>query len=691
MRDILIEIGTEEMPPLALPRLSEAFAAGVVAGLAELGFTQIDSQAFATPRRLAVYLRNVPEQQAEQRLERRGPAVAAAFDADGQPTKAAAGFARSCGVSVAELEQRQTDKGAWLYYQGVQAGRKTRDELAGIVTAALNALPIPKKMRWGSGDAEFVRPVHWAVLLYGEECIAADILGVRSDRISYGHRFHAPHAIRIENPAEYAQRLLHDGKVVVDFAARRAQIKTQLLAAAEQIGGRLDLSADADLLDEVTALVEWPVAISCRFDATFLRVPAEALVSAMKSHQKYFPVYDSTGRLSAHFIAISNIDSRDPEVVRVGNERVIRPRLADAAFFWDQDRKQALAEYNTRLQTVIYQQQLGTVLEKAQRVAAVAAELAKPIGADPKTAQRAGWLCKADLMTAMVGEFPKLQGVMGRYYALASGDTDTVANAIEEHYRPRYAGDALPPSPAGQSLALADKLDTLVGIFAIGQKPSGEKDPFALRRAAIGVLRILIEGRLPLDIYTCLQRVAAEYPAALNASSAVDAVFDFLLARLRAEYESETHGYTPQELDAVLACRPTQPLDIDKRLRAVRAFSQLPDADSLAAANKRIANILKKTDVDSGATVDETLLQDAAEKTLYQQLRVLLPTIEPLIQSGDYTAALQQLAGLRPAVDGFFADVFVMSDDPALRGNRLALLTQLHHAFTAVADIAYLQ
>ncbi|HEX7028544.1 MAG TPA: glycine--tRNA ligase subunit beta, partial [Gammaproteobacteria bacterium] len=505
-----------------------------------------------------------------------------------------------------------------------------------------------------------------------------------------GHLFHHPQAIRIEQPRDYEGRLL-EGKVIADFDKRREKIKQQVLSDAKSIGGHVNLEADEELLQEVTALVEWPVAITCSFEEKFLQVPAEALVSTMKENQKYFPIYDSHGSLTPNFITISNLQSLDPQKVRQGNERVIRPRLADAAFFWEQGRKQPLENYNEKLKTVIFQNKLGTVYEKAVRVSRLAAETARRIDADPAAAARAGLLSKADLMTEMVFEFPKLQGVMGRYYALQGNEPEAVAIAIEEHYLPRYASDRLPQTACGQSVALADKLDTLVGIFAAGQKPTGEKDPFALRRAALGVLKIMIDHRLPLDLHELLNLAAKAMPDIVKADEVVDEVFDFIMARLKAEYEGrEEDRFTPQQVEAVMACKPARPLDFDLRIRAVKAFSGLPEAESLAAANKRIANLLKKTDSPPDTKVSTSLLKESAEKELYKKIQQVLPEVEPLCASGNYEAALKRLAALRDPVDRFFDSVLVMAENEKLRANRLALLQLLNNLFTRIADISCL-
>jgi glycyl-tRNA synthetase beta chain len=684
-RNLLIEIGTEELPPLALAILSREFESNIMQRLSALGFAGLVSKRYATPRRLAVLVQQLPVRQPDQEIERRGPAVNA-------PTQAVEGFARSCNVSVDRLQRIKTDKGEWFYYKTLQPGADTRERIPAIVEEALQKLPIPKRMRWGSGEAEFVRPVHWIVLLFGNEIIDASILGVAAGNKTYGHRFYHPQAIALKNADEYAAVLLKKGKVIADAEERCKTIAEQVLATSKKIGGRINLHEKHALLDEVTALVEWPVPLACRFDEHFLQVPAEALVSTMESNQRYFPLYDNSGKLLPDFIVISNIKSRDESRVREGNERVIRPRFADAAFFWEQDKKQPLETFNERLKTVVFQNKLGTVYDKAARSAALAVKIAQRLGADTQAVRRAGLLSKADLMSNMVGEFPKLQGIMGRYYALHAGEPAAIASAIEEHYLPRFAGDRLPESPAGQCVAIADRLDTLLGIFAVGQKPTGEKDPYALRRAALGILKIMIEKKLDLDLHELLRDAATGFEQTVKAENVVGEVFDFILARLRSEYEDAENPFTPQQIEAVLSLRPSRPLDFDRRIRAVKLFSALPEAASLSAANKRIANILKKSGTVSAASeVKDTLLHEPAEKKLHAEIEKLMPQIEPLCAGGKYAEALSKLAGLRKVVDEFFDTVMVMTDDEAVKKNRLALLQRLHQAFTRIADIACLQ
>lgn len=686
-RDLLVEIGTEELPPKALNRLCDAFAEGVADGLRQANVVFEDFSAYAAPRRLAVIVHGVAPAQPDSRIEKRGPAVQAAFDADGNPSKAAQGFAASCGVGIDQLQRMKTDKGEWLSYTLEQKGRATEALVAGIVEQSLARLPVPKRMRWGDGDEEFVRPVHWVVLLFGDQLIDARILGIQAGRHSRGHRFHHPDPISLTGPDDYVKLLDSPGHVVVDREARAEAIRQQVEQAAEVLGGRALI--DEALLQEVSALVEWPVALAGDFDEHFLQVPKESLISSMQDHQKYFPVLDTEGNLLPHFITVSNIDSKDMSKVKEGNERVIRPRLSDAAFFWEQDRRHALETHIASLDKVVFQNKLGSLGDKSRRVARIAQHMAEALGANKDHAHRAALLSKCDLMCEMVYEFPDLQGIMGRYYAQHDGEPEDVAVALDEQYMPRFAGDQLPTTDTGQILAVADKLDTLLGIFAIGQKPSGEKDPFALRRAALGVLRILIERELPLDLRQLLGYAAAALADVVDAEASIDDALEFILDRLRVYYTSQNIAVDVYE--AVMELRPTVPLDFDRRMLAVSAFRGLPEAQSLAAANKRIRNILKKADSKLPAEVDQTLLQEAAEQALYDQLRSLSADVEPLFEDGDYKTALQRLAGLREAVDSFFDQVMVMADDEALKNNRLALLKQLSGLFLRVADLSLLQ
>ena len=685
LQDLLVEIGTEELPPKALPTLSAAFTDGIIKGLAEAGLQAETVIPYAAPRRLAVWVKGVAAQQADQIIEKRGPAIKGAFDAEGNPTKAALAFAASCGVSVAELGKLETDKGAWLVFRQQQAGQATAALFPAMVEKSLAALPIPKRMRWGSGTAEFVRPVHWIVMLADDSVIDAEILGINTGRESYGHRFHAPEAVSITSPATYAAQL-QSAFVVADFAARHDTIREQVQTTAASFGGTAVMPDG--LLDEVTALVEYPNAVAGKFEERFLDVPQEALISTMQDNQKYFALVDANGKLMSHFITIANIASRDVARVAEGNERVIRPRFSDAEFFWTQDKKQTLTSRRDGLKTMVFQQKLGTLYDKSARVAQLAAYIADQLGADAALAVRAAELGKCDLITNMVFEFTELQGIMGRYYANHDGEAAEVAAALDEQYMPRFAGDELPASTTGQILALAERLDTLAGIFGIGQKPTGAKDPFGLRRAALGALRLLIEKQLPLDLADLLDKAADSLTAQLSSKPATNDTLDYILERLRGYYQEQ--GIGADVVEAVAALKPTQPLDFDRRVKAVAAFRQLSAAESLAAANKRISNILKKVDGELPQTVKADLLQLPAEQALAQAVQAQQDKVLPLFASGDYEAALLSLAELREPVDQFFDDVMVMADDVALKNNRLALLNSLRGLFLRVADLSVL-
>jgi glycyl-tRNA synthetase beta chain len=686
-RELLIEIGTEELPPLALRRLAEAFRSGLDRLLTEQHLEHGPSHAWASPRRLAVQVEDVPLAQPDREVVRRGPNMIAAFDDDGNPTKPAEGFARSCGVPVAELDQLETDKGSFLAYRAVESGRPAGEVIPGLVEQALKELPVPRRMRWGDSEVEFVRPVHWVLLLHGADTVPAQILGVNTDRYSRGHRFHCNEPIAITEPAVYVDTLRDTGRVLVDMDARREAIHDAVLAAGKALGGMAHI--DAGLLDEVTALVEWPAVISGGFDERFLEVPHEALISSMQDHQKFFPVMNQAGKLLPHFITVANIESREPQQVRAGNERVIRPRLEDAAFFWTQDRKQTLASRAAQLNGVTFQQKLGSLGDKQARISRIASDIARAVGGDEQHAQRAAAMCKCDLLTSMVYEFPELQGIMGRYYASHDGEHIEVCAAMDEQYLPRFAGDDLPTTVTGQALAIADRLDTLVGIFAIGQLPSGDKDPFGLRRSALGVVRILIERELDLDLRSLLASAAAGFPASLNAADITDDLFAFMMERLRAYYLDS--GYDTDTFEAVLARQPAKPLDFDQRMRAVKSFRKLPESNSLAAANKRIRNILRKAGIEIPHSYESALLQEAAEQTLAAAVEELDASVSPMFEQRDYTDALCRLAALQAPVDRFFDDVMVMVDDEKLRNNRLALLNALSGLFLRVADISRLQ
>jgi glycyl-tRNA synthetase beta chain len=695
-RDFLVEVGTEELPPKALRELELAFAGGVRKGLAEANLSHGEVQSFATPRRIAVLVKRLPSRQPEQDVKRRGPPVSASFDATGQPTRAATAFADSCGVAIAALQRLDEGKGQFLFYIGKKAGTQTVELLPRIVQASLDALPIPKRMRWGSGNAEFVRPVHWLVMLYGSEVVPATVLDVAAGQHTRGHRFMAPKEIKVTSPASYAKALRERGKVIANFEERRSLIEAQLAVAESIAGNGARAVKDPALLDEVTALVEWPVAVHAKFEERFLALPREVLIATLQEHQRYFPIEDASGNLTSAFITISNIESLDPAQVRAGNERVVRPRLADAAFFWEQDRKQPLSARREALDAVTFQAKLGSVGEKVRRVRTLAGEIATSMDKDRAMAERAAELCKCDLLSAMVGEFPELQGVMGDYYAKADGEATEVATAIREHYFPRSAGDALPATDAGLAVSVADKLDTLAGIFAIGQKPTGARDPFGLRRAAIGVLRALIEKRLDLDLRGFIERAVALQP--VQGANVANEIYDYVMERLRAYYldnvattaAGDAKVMTTEMFDAVLATQPRSPVDFDARLRALSAFLELPESSSLTAANKRIANILRKSEAAVGNEVDAAMLKEPAEIRLFDAMRGLKDAVSAATARREYAAALGQLAQLRPAVDGFFDEVMVNAEDLKLRANRLSLLSGLRGLFAGVADLSRL-
>lgn len=688
VRDLLIELGTEELPPKSLKKLIDSFEASIQQGLekAELSFASITS--YAAPRRMAVVVEGLQTRQQDRLIERRGPAVASAFDADGNPTKAVQGFARSCGVDVADLDRIDTPKGEWLVFKQQQEGADTASLIADILQQALNDLPIAKRMRWGDLPGEFVRPVHWLVLLFGDDVIPVDILGVTSGRDSRGHRFHHPEAVTIESAKSYATQLQTEAYVIVDRQTRRDMIRSQVLELASKLGGQAVINED--LLDEVTGLVEWPVALSGSYDKRFLELPAEALISSMEEHQKYFAVRTNAGELLPYFITICNIESRDPEQVIAGNERVILPRLSDAAFFWETDRKRPLADRQEQLKTIVFQNKLGTVYDKSVRVGKLAATISGFIDGDAELAERAANLAKCDLVTEMVGEFPDLQGIMGRYYAKLDGEHADVAEALDEQYLPRFSGDALPQTKTGLAVSLAEKIDTLVGLFGIGQPPTGVKDPFALRRAALGALRIIIESKLDVDLVTLLEASKSNYSDELTEESVVEQVMAYVFERLRG-YAVE-QGYKSDVFESVIAVKPTKPLDFMQRLDAVAEFRELEQAEALAAANKRIANILRKNDAEGDlGEINQGLLAESAEQALAEIITQVQGEVAPLMQNSDYKAVLSALANMRETVDGFFDNVMVMADDEAVRLNRLALLNQTRALFLGVADISSLQ
>jgi glycyl-tRNA synthetase beta chain len=687
-QDFLVELGTEELPPKALHKLMSAFADGITQGLkgAELSFGEV--KAYAAPRRLAVAVFGLVDKQQDKQIEKLGPAVKAAFDKEGKPSKAAEGFARSNGVTVEALGRKETDKGERLVFISEQKGAETETLLAGIVEKALAQLPIPKRMRWGARREEFVRPVHWLVMLFGNKVVDGEVLGLKAGKTSRGHRFHCNRELEIHSAHDYAQVLSEPGYVMADFAERREAIRAQVIAEANNVNGEAVI--DDDLLDEVTALVEWPVALTGRFEERFLEVPAEALISSMKEHQKYFHVVDEDGQLLPFFITVSNIESQDAAQVIHGNERVIRPRLADAAFFFETDKKTSLESRREKLRQIVFQQHLGSVYDKTERVATLARTIAEKTGSNGDWAERAGRLCKSDLVTEMVFEFADMQGIAGYYYAENDGEPLDVAKAMYEQYMPKFAGDELPASDTGTVIALADRLDTLVGIFGIGQPPSGSRDPFALRRASLGIIRILVEKRLDLDLRELLELARDNYPrtALGEYDKVVEQTLQYVLERFRARYEDQ--GIAAEVFMSVAARKLSRPLDIDNRVHAVNAFSQLPESGALAAANKRVSNILAKLDGTVPSSVDEALLQEEAEKALFAAVQVARTEVEPLYSDALFAEGLAGLAGLRETVDNFFDHVMVMSDDEQLRNNRLALLAQLRALFLEVADISLL-
>ncbi|MBI3562819.1 MAG: glycine--tRNA ligase subunit beta [Gammaproteobacteria bacterium] len=686
-QDLLIEIGTEELPPKSLLDLSKAFVDQIQDGLRDAGLTFQNIIPYATPRRLALLVKQLQTEQAGKTVERRGPALQAAFDTHGHPTAAALGFAKSCGVEINRVEKLQTDKGGWLVFRSVQAGKPAVEILPALVQQALDKLPTGKRMRWADREAHFVRPVHWVVLLLGGQVIEAEILSVRSGQHTYGHRFMAPEPIFIPQADEYELLLESKGKVIAAFDRRRSTIRAQIEQTAHASGGKAVIAVA--LLEEVTSMIEWPCAVLGSFEPRYLTVPKEALISTMSANQRYFHLVDAQQNLVPYFITISNIEHADMSRVRGGNERVIRPRFADAEFFWDQDRKRPLVSRLPDLKSVVFQAKLGSLYDKSQRIATLAVNIGSAVGADTPHTRRAAELCKCDLLSTMVGEFPELQGTMGRYYARHDHEPGEIAQAIEEHYQPRFAGDALPCSSTGLALAIADRLDSLVGIFAIGQAPSGDKDPFGLRRAALGVVRMLIEAQLPVDLYRLITQAAEAYPAALHAEHVCDAVFDFVLERTRVYYQQQ--DIRPDVFEAVKALRPTLLMDFDARLRAVNAFLDDPAAEALASANKRISNILKKNQAPLAAQLNAGLLHEDAEQELAAAVQQAQLALTPLITRRDYDAVLRILARLRPMVDSFFDDVMVMVEDSALRHNRLTLLNQLRNLFLNVADISQLQ
>ncbi len=686
-KTFLVEIGTEELPPKALRSLAESFAANLTAELAAANLAHGKVEWFAAPRRLAIKVTHLSAAQADREVEKRGPAIAQAFDAEGKATKAAEGWARGCGITVDQADRLVGDKGEWLVYRAHVKGESAQALLPAMIATSLQKLPIPKLMRWGDSDVQFVRPVHTVTMLLGDELIPGTILGIDSARTVRGHRFMGEPEFTIDNADQYPQILAERGKVIADYEQRKAIIKQGAEQAAAEIGGVADLSES--LLEEVTSLVEWPVVLTAKFEEKFLAVPAEALVYTMKGDQKYFPVYDAAGKLLPNFIFVANVESKDPQQIISGNEKVVRPRLADAEFFFNTDRKKRLEDNLPRLETVLFQKQLGTLRDKTDRIQALTGWIADKIGANVENAKRAGLLSKCDLMTNMVFEFTDTQGVMGMHYARHDGEAEEVAVALNEQYQPRFAGDQLPESRVACALAIADKMDTLAGIFGIGQHPKGDKDPFALRRASLGVLRIIVEKNLPLDLQTLTEEAVRLYGDKLTNEKVVDDVVDFMLGRFRAWYQEE--GHAVDTIQAVLARRPTKPADFDARVKAVTHFRTLDEAATLAAANKRVSNILAKSTEALYDQVHASVLKESAEVKLATHLVVLRDKLEPLFAAGDYQQALVELADLREPVDAFFDGVMVMAEDEAVRINRLTLLSKLRELFLQVADISVLQ
>ncbi|MHB8534753.1 MAG: glycine--tRNA ligase subunit beta [Sulfuricaulis sp.] len=698
---LLVELLTEELPPKALVRLMEAFSRGIFEGLKEKNYLAPGAEArpYASPRRLAVVISNVLDKQADRLVERKGPALTSALDASGRPTAALLGFAKSCGVDIAKLEKRPGDKGEYFVFCTRQKGEPLRPQLAALVEAALRKLPIPKLMRWGGGAAQFVRPVHGVILMHGNKVVPGTVLGLKSGNKTRGHRFLGKGAIAIAQAKDYEKILQRAGRVLVDYNVRRETIVRGLDAAAEKIAAGTEwmLGKAEELVDEVTGLVEYPAVQTGGFDKAFLGVPKECLIISMQQHQKYFPLADKQGRLLPQFLFVSNMKLANPREIIHGNERVLRARLADAKFFYDQDRKTKLIDRLPRLANVVYHNKLGSQLERVQRLEKLSGRIAQLIKADMAYAERAARLCKTDLLTEMVGEFPELQGIMGRYYARHDREPSEVADAIEQHYFPRTAGGELPKQPIAVCVALADKLDTLVGLFGIGLIPTGEKDPFGLRRAALGVLRILIERSLPLDVHELLERARNQYPREMlqhalgdpNWNNVADTVHLFMLERLKPYLREK--GFEPDEIDAVVSLNPKRMDQVLPRMKALKQFRALPEAPALAAANKRIRNILRQAGGTPADKVDTGRLIEAAERKLAEAVQALDGQVAPLLKSGNYTEALRRLAGLRPAVDEFFDKVMVMAEDASLRGNRLALLNRLSKLFLNVADISRLQ
>lgn len=684
---LLIEIGTEELPPKSLQALSTAFTDSVTEQLKSEGFTFREALAYATPRRLAICITELIEQQPTQDIERRGPALKAAYDQQGNPSKAALGFAKSCGIEMEQLEKIETTKGAWLYFKSSQAGKSLQEIIAIIIESALQSLPIAKPMRWGDNEVEFVRPIHWVVLMYGKETIEACIKSLNTSNTTYGHRFHAPQAIRIEHPDDYVS-LLEQANVIAGFDQRKAKIKKLIDICADEYNAVLKY--EDSLLNEVTNLVEWPTAIVGEFSKTYLEIPQEVLVATMQGDQRYFPLYSKAdNKLLANFITIANIDSTNPETIKRGNERVIKPRFEDAGFFWNRDCDTKLADRSAALANILFEKQLGTILDKTKRIEKLAKELAQVLEIDSTAAERAAHLCKCDLTSLMVNEFPKLQGVMGRYYASNDGEPEEVAIAIEEHYQPLQSGAKLPDTNAGKLVAISDRVDSLIGIFATGKKPTGVKDPYALRRAALGIIRITLESEQEFGLYKLLTYSASLFNDSLHANNVVAEVYDFIIERLRGYLQDQ--GIEPDVFEATHSVSPKSLLDFKLRIQAVDHFRKSVHAVALAAANKRIRNILKNQKTQQLPAVNHALLNAPEEIDLDKQLERIKALVAPKISQRNYKDALTDMSELKTVIDDFFDHIMVMDEDESIRNNRIALLAKVSELFSSVADISQLQ
>ena len=686
-RDLLIEIGTEELPPKSLKSLATAFSEQMCLALNEVELDFNDTNWYATPRRLSLLITDLDITQKDKEHQRRGPSLSVAFDKNENPTQATVGFAKSCGVEVKELEKLESGKGAWLVFNTILKGKKTNEIIPGLVEKSLGRLPIAKRMRWGNYNIEFVRPIKWILILFGNKTLNCEILGIKSGATSFGHRYHHPGALEIKSPSEYSNILRNKGHVIVDYNERLSLIRSQISLAAKNSKGNAII--DPGLLDEVTSLVEWPVSFIGNFDPEFLKLPKEVLIATMQDNQKYFPVTNDKKELMPLFICVSNIESNNLELIKKGNERVIRPRLSDAVFFWEWDLKYGLKNHRQSLKEVVYQKDLGTLYDKSERLVKTLSLIGEKINLDIDSAKTAAALCLCDLLTKMVSEFPKLQGTMGRYYAKAEGENNDIAIALEEFYQPRFSGDKLPKTLSGQCLAISEKIDSLIGIFSIGKAPTGDKDPFALRRSAIGLLRIIIECEIDIDLKDLLSTAASTFSNKNQSLNCINDVYTFLMERLRHYYRDE--GFSADVFESVFAINISRPLDFHHRLVAVAEFRKLSEAKSLAAANKRISNLLKKSEEIDSIKVTDDLLVEKSEIKLARKLEDYKKIITPMINNHNYKSALTELAGLRKVIDNFFDNVMVMCDEPDLKKNRLALLSNLNSLFLEIADISKLQ